>query len=221
MLAIFDLDGTLIDSKLDLAHAVNATMREQGRAELEFERIYSYVGDGAPTLMRRAFGEGTDEATLAAALEFFLVYYRAHKLDYTVMYEGIPELLAALAADGLQMAVLTNKPVRISEEIVKELGIAHYFARVYGGNSFGQKKPDPVGIATLMGELGEARGSTVMIGDSHVDIETAKNAGVASIGVLYGFHPDGVRAAGADVLVDTAGEVLEQVRLMRINASRL
>ncbi len=113
-LLIFDLDGTLIDSKLDLAHAVNATRAHMGMAALEHERVYSYVGNGAPVLIRRALGEQASEPEVEEALEFFLEYYREHYLDYTVLYPGVRESLDRLRDAGKRMAVLTNKPVRIS-----------------------------------------------------------------------------------------------------------
>lgn len=212
MLAIFDLDGTLIDSKLDLAHAVNATLREFGHRELSFETVYSYVGNGAPVLIRRAFPEGTAEAELQSGLDYFIRYYEAHRLDYTTLYEGIRELLEALRQDGVQMAVLTNKPVRISGLILEGLGVADYFARVYGGNSFASKKPDPEGVFRLFAELHETAESTVFIGDSSVDIQTARNAGVAAIGVTYGFQPESLASPTPDLVFDHAKDVLEGVR---------
>ena len=118
-LLIFDLDGTLIDSRLDLANAVNATRAHMGMHPLEIERVYSYVGNGAPVLMRRALGEQATEAQVQEGLEFFLEYYREHDLDYTTLYPGVRESLDRLRAAGKQMAVLTNKPVRMSRNIVK------------------------------------------------------------------------------------------------------
>jgi len=135
-LLIFDLDGTLIDSKLDLAHAVNATRRHMGMEPLEFERVYSYVGNGAPVLIRRALGEQASEAQVQEALEYFLEYYRDHKLDYTTLYPGVKESLDRLLEAGKSMAVLTNKPVNISRAIIDGLGVGTHFMRVYGGNSF-------------------------------------------------------------------------------------
>src|SRR5271155_1032039 len=103
-LLVFDLDGTLIDSRLDLIHSVNATLRHIRRPELDGDVIASYVGDGAPALVRRALGETDDEALLATALEYFLAYYRVHKLDHTTVYSGIPEVLTELAesSNGVQ-----------------------------------------------------------------------------------------------------------------------
>jgi phosphoglycolate phosphatase len=189
-LLIFDLDGTLIDSKLDLAHAVNATLAHMGMSALAHERVYSYVGNGAPVLIRRALGAAATESQVEEALEFFLEYYREHYLDHTVLYPGVRESLDRFRAAHKQMAVLTNKPVRISTAIVKGLGVGDHFFRVYGGNSFDFKKPNPIGVEALIREAGVAPDRAVMIGDSSVDIQTARNAGIRAFGVTYGFQPE-------------------------------
>ena len=140
---IFDLDGTLIDSKLDLAHSVNAMLDHMGRAPLSHEKIYSYVGNGAPLLVRRALGEGVTDAEADKGLAYFLSYYRQHMLDNTVTYPGVREGLELLAS--YPMAMLTNKPVRFSQAIIEGLGLSRFFRFIYGGNSFERKKPDPIG----------------------------------------------------------------------------
>ena len=151
-LVIFDLDGTLIDSKEDLACAVNAARFHLGFPPLTNELIYSYVGDGAPTLIRRVLGPGATDEQVQQALAFFLAYYREHLIDHTVLYPGVRSTLDRLVAAGVKMAVLTNKPVGMSCAIVEALGVRGMFERVYGGNSFEQKKPHPVGITTLLAE---------------------------------------------------------------------
>ena len=201
-LLIFDLDGTLIDSKLDLAHAVNATRSHMGMSALDHERVYSYVGNGAPVLIRRAMGDQASELDVEEALEFFLEYYREHYLDYTTLYPGVREALDRLRDGGKRMAVLTNKPVRISRAILDGLGVGGHFFQVYGGNSFDLKKPDPIGVHTLMREAGIPAERTLMIGDSNVDIQTARNAGIASCGVTYGFQPETLADPAPDRLVD-------------------
>jgi len=201
-LAIFDLDGTLIDSKLDLAYSVNATLEHLGRAPLPHERIFSYVGSGAPVLIRRAMGAEASDAECEAALKFFIHYYHEHRLDYTVLYPGVHETLIALHESGVQLAVLTNKPVRISDAIVDGLGVGKLFFRIYGGNSFPEKKPSPVGIVQLLRESGAGRDRTLMVGDSSVDIETARNAGVCSCGLTYGFQPETLKTIPPDYLLD-------------------
>jgi phosphoglycolate phosphatase len=198
-LVIFDLDGTLIDSRLDLANAVNATRRHMGMPALANERVYTYVGNGAPVLVRRALGEGASDADVEQALEFFLDYYRHHDLDYTVLYAGVRETLDRLRSAGKRMAVLTNKPVRMSRHIVEGLGIKNHFFQVYGGNSFETKKPHPMGAEALMQEAGVPREDTLMVGDSAVDVQTARNAGIRCAGLTYGFQPESLLEYPPDV----------------------
>jgi phosphoglycolate phosphatase len=209
-LALFDLDGTLIDSERDLAAAVNAMLVKYGRKELPIDVIGTYIGDGAPMLIRRALGDPADREFLQDALNYFLLYYREHKLDTTCLYGGIREALRKIGrADGAarQMAVLTNKPVRVSRDILTGLGVADSFFQVYGGNSFETKKPDPLGAVTLIKEAGVEPDETVMVGDSQVDILTARNAGLWSIGVTYGFAPRTLEQVIPDILVDTPEEL--------------
>jgi phosphoglycolate phosphatase len=201
-LLIFDLDGTLIDSRLDLAHSVNATRAHMGLRDLEHLLIYSYVGNGAPVLIQRAMGPDATEAEVAAALQFFLEYYREHAVEYTVLYPGVRESLERLRDAQITLSVLTNKPVRITRQIMDHFGISSMMFRIYGGNSFEQKKPDPVGIHMIRAEAGVTAADTWMIGDSSVDILTARNAGVPSCGVTYGFQPDSLTEVPPDVLVD-------------------
>jgi len=210
-LLIFDLDGTLIDSKLDLAHAVNATLAHMGMPALEHERVYSYVGNGAPVLIRRALGDEATEHQVEEALEFFLEYYREHPLDFTRLYPGVRVSLERLWQAGKQMAVLTNKPVRISRAILVGLRAQDFFFQIYGGNSFEFKKPHPVGVEALMRETGIGRDATLMVGDSGVDVETARNAGIACCGVTYGFQPETLVDPAPDKLVDRMEELADWV----------
>ncbi|MGB8770409.1 MAG: HAD-IA family hydrolase [Candidatus Korobacteraceae bacterium] len=209
-LIVFDLDGTLIDSELDLAASVNAMLRYFGRKELPIELIGTYIGDGAPMLIRRALGDPAHGEFLQEALAYFLLYYREHKLDNTRLYDGIGEaLMQVRQGDGIPrtLAVLTNKPVRVSRDILAGLGLADRFVEVYGGNSFETKKPDPLGANALMREVGAAPDQTVMVGDSGVDVLTARNAGLWSVGVTYGFAPLTLQQLPPDVLVDTPAEL--------------
>jgi len=221
-LLIFDLDGTLIDSRLDLIHSINAMLQHFGRPELAGDVIATYVGDGAPTLVRRALGDPVggpeDEPFFKSALDYFLGYYRLHKLDHTTVYEGIPETLAALSCGvGIparlgvqrQMAVLSNKPVRPSQDIVQSLGLGDYFVRIYGGNSFATKKPDPLGAETILHETGVAPDQALMIGDSSIDVLTGRNAGLWTCGVTYGFAPHTLEEVTPDVVVEKPGELGE------------
>jgi len=214
-LVIFDLDGTLIDSELDLATAVNAMLRHYGRNELPLQVIGTYIGDGAPMLVRRALGDPADREFLQEALNYFLLYYRDHKLDNTLPYEGIKEALQRIGGTR-KLAVLTNKPVKASQGILAGLGLAKSFFQVYGGNSFETKKPDPLGANTLMREAGVQPDETVMVGDSGVDILTARNAGLWSVGVTYGFAPQTLEQVPPDVQVDTPAGMAEALTLSRV-----
>lgn len=202
---VFDLDGTLIDSALDLALAVAATLEWMKRPPIAHEIIYSYVGNGAPTLIRRVLGPDASEADCLLGLEYFLGYYRKHMLDNTVTYPGVREGLAALS--HLPMAVLTNKPVRFSEKIIDGLGLAPYFKFVYGGNSFERKKPDPMGMQLLLGDFGVSPREAMMIGDSDVDVQTARNANTWACGVTYGLGSDRLVEHPPDLLVDSLEEL--------------
>ncbi len=217
-LVVFDLDGTLVDSQQDLVYSVNVTLESLGRSPLEPGHVASFIGDGAAMLVRRAL-EATgemDEALLSHALSAFLAFYWKHMLDTTRPYCGVMEALGAIrdAMPDLPMAVLTNKPVRPSRAICDALSLKPYFFQVYGGNSFTTKKPHPLGMETLMAEASSIAGRpvrrqhAVLVGDSHVDAETAGAAGVLCLGCLYGLDPERLRASTPDVLVDCPGEWL-------------
>lgn len=213
-LLIFDLDGTLIDSRLDLVHSVNATLRHMKRPELPDDVIASYVGDGAPALIQRALGnEAADEKLVRSGLEYFLAHYREHKLDHTHVYQGITEALGTLqnSHNGRprKMAVLTNKPVNLSRAIVDALGLGKFFGRVYGGNSFATKKPDPEGAQTILREMGAGPQQTLIVGDSGVDVLTGRNAGMWTCGVTYGFAPHTLLDTPPDVVLDQPSELAE------------
>lgn len=204
-LLVFDLDGTLIDSKDDLVQSVNAVRRRLGLHTLPEETVASYVGRGVVVLMRRALGDDATEAEVAQATEFFLEYYRDHMLDHTVPYPGVLEALEQLKPRS--MAVLTNKPVKFSKAILAGLGLDHYFTQVYGGNSFAQKKPDPVGILALMSEANVEAERTMMVGDSDTDVLTGRNAGVRTCGVTYGLAPETLKTSPPDLLLDDLREL--------------
>jgi phosphoglycolate phosphatase len=217
-LLVFDLDGTLIDSRVDLCNSINAMLSHFGKPHLPERMIAGYIGDGASMLVRRALGdpEGDiyDELYVADALDFFLAYYREHKLDFTFVYPGVILALEAIRAaePKLPMAVLTNKPVNPSREICAHFGLDRFFFQNYGGNSFHTKKPDPHGLLALVQEASALVGrtipteDTVMIGDSDVDVLTARNCGARSLGCLFGLAPHALSAAAPDLLVDLPEE---------------
>ena len=206
---IFDLDGTLIDSKLDLIHSVNAMLRELKRPTLAAETISGYIGHGAPQLVARALGGTATEEELKQSLQFFLHYYEEHKMDNTCAYPGVSETLVQL--QHLPMAVLTNKPARISVRILNSLGLAKYFRAIYGGNSFESKKPDPFGANKILHEFGIPARETLLIGDSEVDVQTARNAGMPAASVNYGFGVHDRAAHPADIYLERFGELLDVV----------
>ncbi len=209
-LLIFDLDGTLIDSKQDLVNSVNAMRVHLGEPPLADETVFSYVGNGAPVLVRRAL-PGRDDEEIERGLRFFLDYYRDHMLDATTLYPGVREGLDRLLEADVKMAVLTNKPVRFSEHLIEGLELDGHFFRIYGGNSFEEKKPHPKGIELLMEEAGIGREQTIMVGDSAVDVMTARNAQVRACGVSWGFQPETFAAAPPDFVIYEMSELVGMV----------
>jgi phosphoglycolate phosphatase len=217
-LLVFDLDGTLIDSRIDLCNSVNAMLAHLGKPTLPEPVIASYIGDGASMLVRCALGDpegdATDDAYVTHALHFFLDYYRLHKLDFTYVYPGVHEALTAIRAahPTLPMAVLTNKPVNPSREICAHFGLDRFFFQNYGGNSFHTKKPAPHGLLTLIAEASTLTGqqilpqNTVMIGDSDIDVLTAHNCGALSLGCTFGLAPHTLAAASPTHLADTPAD---------------
>ena len=197
---IFDLDGTLIDSKLDLILSVNAMLRQLGRDELHEDIISGYIGRGAPTLVAKALGADATPEDCQRGLEYFLRYYEEHKMDNTCLYPGVAQALDDLA--HLPMAILTNKPVRVSVRILQALGLAGKFCAIYGGNSFETKKPDPLGANTILRELGAPADQAMVVGDSEIDVQTARNAGTVAAVVNYGFGVYDRIAFPADLYLD-------------------
>jgi phosphoglycolate phosphatase len=211
-LLIFDLDGTLVDSRIDLTNSVNAMLRKFGRPELPCDLIATYIGDGAPMLVRRALGDPDDQKFVDEALMYFLAYYREHKLDNTYVYEGVKESLEAIRSThngAVQMAVLSNKPVNPSRAIVEALGLGEFFFQTYGGNSFLTKKPDPQGAFELLREAHVKPEHAVMIGDSANDVLTANNAGMFSVGLMYGLSPATLDKVPPDIMLDRPDELGE------------
>jgi len=211
---IFDLDGTLINSKLDLALAVNAALAEMGRPELPHESIYGFVGNGAPMLIQRSLGNGASEAECKRALEFFIRYYREHALDNTVPYPGVREGLELLSE--MPMVVLTNKPERISKLILEGLGLASYFRHVYGGNTFERKKPDPIGVETILRDFELGPRDVMIVGDSEVDVQTARNSGTWACGVTYGLGSERMVECPPDLLIDSLTELRGYLSCRRV-----
>jgi phosphoglycolate phosphatase len=207
-LFVFDLDGTLIDSRRDLADAANALISERGGAPLAVDAIAGMVGEGAALLVRRALESAGVIVDLERDLARFLDLYADRMLVHTTLYKGTREMLAS-AGRRASLAVLTNKPQRHTEAILEGLDIGTCFHRVIGGDSDFGRKPDPRGLQHLMAAGGVGRDETLMVGDSAIDLKTARAAGVKACLVRYGF---GFRTAvdlldGTELLVDTPDEI--------------
>ena len=207
---IFDLDGTLVDSKKDLTASVNYIRTRFDLPVLTEEEIARFIGNGALMLIRRALDTKATEDNVQAGLQMFLSYYRAHMLDSTALYPGVRETLDNLS--DCKLAVLTNKPVHFSCAMLDGLGIYGHFAAVYGGNSFDHKKPDPVGIYQILSDTKGHREKTWMIGDSAVDVLTGRNAGVMTCGVTYGYATETFNDAQPDFLIDRFSELEKLVK---------
>ncbi|MDA8179089.1 MAG: HAD family hydrolase [Desulfobacteria bacterium] len=209
-LLVFDLDGTLVDSKEDLANAVNVALESFDLPPLPHPMIYSYVGDGATTLIRRALPpEKTD--LLPEVLDRFLAYYRRHLLDTTRPYPGVAGALRKWA--GIyRMAVLTNKGVAMTREILSGLSLDGYFFEVRGGDSFPTKKPDPEGLLHILRESGVEAREAIMIGDSRNDVQAGRAAGAATCGVTYGLGASGFAELPPDFTVDRFPDLFRRIR---------
>lgn len=207
-LAVFDMDGTVLDTLDDLADAMNAALRETGMPERTREEVRKFVGNGAGELIRRAAPEGADDEALSALGEAFRARYYAHCADKTRPYDGIPGLLSALRAAGMKTAVVSNKPDKAVAKLAED-----YFPRAFdiavGERDGVRRKPAPDAVLEVMKRLGATAEETVYIGDSDVDCATAANAGTDFIGVCWGFRPREVlEESGAKVVCATADELL-------------
>ena len=200
-LIVFDLDGTLIDSRRDLADSANALIAEHGGRELPLETIVSMVGEGAALLVRRLMKASGLELDLHRALPRFLELYDERLLVHTRLYDGTVGMLETLHG-GATLAVLTNKPQRPSERILAGLGIARYFTHVVGGDTPHGRKPEPAGLAHIVAAAGATAGETLMVGDSAIDLRTARAAGTRVCLVSYGFG------------FQTASEILDGAELI-------
>jgi phosphoglycolate phosphatase len=207
---IFDLDGTLVDSKKDLSASVNHVRLTFGLPQLTEREIGGYIGDGAQMLIRRALGSDVSEQDVQSGLQLFLSYYRDHMLDESVLYPGVSETLERLK--DFRLAVLTNKPIRFSRMMLEGLGILRCFGAVYGGNSFERKKPDPVGIFQILSDTQGRAEDTWMIGDSAVDVLTGRNAGVKTCGVSWGYAVESFERTPPDARIDRFEELEALVR---------
>lgn len=215
--ALFDLDGTLVDSAPDLAAAVDQMLDTLGREPAGQEKVRQWVGNGAQVLIRRALtgrvdweqAEPLDDALFNDALNQFYVSYEALNGDRSTVFDGVEACLQRLRQHGCRLAVVTNKPERFVAPLLERMGLEHWFEMIIGGDTLTVKKPDAEPLLLAMRTLGGSPGTTVMIGDSAADAEAAHNAGLPSILVRYGYnYGPPVDELGADVVVDSLTELL-------------
>ena len=212
-LIVFDLDGTLIDSRADLASAVNALIEELGGRPLPVQAVTGMVGEGAGVLVRRALRATSLDTVPAGALERFLQLYDDRLLDCTRPYDGITDTLERIASRGLAMGVLTNKPAGATERVLAGLDLRRHFTQVIGGDTPFGRKPDPGGLLQLVRAAGATPSTTLLVGDSRIDLNTARRAGTRICLARYGFgyrFEDG-DFDGTELFIDAPGELLERL----------
>ena len=211
-LLIFDLDGTLVDSAEDIARSINELRARLDHSRLRLEDVYAYIGDGVGKLLERSFPNASKEI-LDRAKEMYLPIYRRRLLDNTRPYPGVTQALDALRECGCTLTVLTNKPLRESLMILEGLGLRHYFRAVHGGDSFERRKPDPMGVRRLLDDSRLSPAEALFVGDSHVDLETARNAAVRCCLVSYGIRAFEAAALDPDFRVDDLRELRRLVEV--------
>lgn len=207
---VFDLDGTLVDSQRDIANAANALVEELGGERLPMDAIAGMVGEGAGLLVRRALAAASLDPDVPGALDRFLALYGERLLDHTRPYEGVERVLDEVGR-RLPLAILTNKPARASETIIFGLCLRDRFAHLLGGDSAFGRKPDPAGLLELVSRAGVTPGSTMLVGDSTIDLQTARNAGAQICLARYGFgfqHP-GPDLRPGELAIDSPLQLLE------------
>lgn len=201
-LLVFDLDGTLVDSVPDLAAAVNALLREEGRPPLAQDTVKRMIGDGIPALLARALAAAGDPREAAVLLPRFLALYEANATRLSRPYPAVPETLAELRRRGYRTAVCTNKPTHAAHVVLRGLGLLPLFDGVAGGDRFAVKKPAPGHLLGLIAELGGAIDRAVMIGDNENDAAAARAAGVPLVLMRYGYARTDPETLGAAALLD-------------------
>ncbi len=215
--ALFDLDGTLVDSAPDLAAAVDQMLEQLGRKTIGIDKVRQWVGNGAGILVRRALANkadwepasAKDDALFKDALAMFFHVYGKTNGQHAVVYDGVEACLAHLKEQGCRLGVVTNKPEQFVAPLLEQMGLDHWFDICIGGDTLPVKKPDPGPLLHAMETLGGTRGTTVMIGDSAADTEAAHAAGIPCVAVRYGYN-NGRPAdtLGADAVVDSLVELL-------------
>lgn len=218
---VFDLDGTLVDTAADLAAAVNQCLDIVGQPRLTPAQVRQFVGHGARVLIKRALeasGPATD-AAIEQLMPHFSRHYSKHIADYSRPYEGVRTTLETLAEDGCRLGVCTNKPERLSVDLLEALGLRRFFGTIVGGDTLQVRKPDPAPLRATMERLGGNPQRSVMVGDSRVDIETARAAGVPIVAVAFGFSSEPVASLGSTVSVDNFGQMLDALHMAHASRS--
>lgn len=205
-LAVFDLDGTLVDSRRDLATAANLLLRELGGAGLSEEAVGSMVGEGAGVLVRRVLTASGLAPETPGALPRFLELYGQHLLDTTAIYEGVDRLLKGLR-ERMPLAVLTNKPQGATDRILSALGLTANFRTVIGGDTTAGRKPDPAGLLSIVRDAGVTPAETILVGDSPIDVETARRAGTRICVAAWGFGFRGGERRDGELLAAAPADV--------------
>jgi phosphoglycolate phosphatase len=212
-LVVFDLDGTLLDTRQDLADSANELLDAFGGAPLPDADVVRMVGDGARVLVERAFAAGGLDQPPSDAVARFLQIYDRRLFNHTRPYAGVGDLLEALAA-LVPLSVLTNKPQVPADRLLVHFGLDRHFARVAGGDASFPRKPSPEGLLALAREAGAAAGSTLMVGDSRIDHETARRAGTGICLARYGFGWETFpheRLSGDELFIDAPGQLLAEI----------
>jgi phosphoglycolate phosphatase len=205
-LLLLDLDGTLLDTRLDLVRSTNHVRSIFGLPPLGVDEVERLVGQGARILVERALGAERADVH-DEGMRRFLEHYAEHCLDQTVPYPGMVELLEALSPLGVRVAVVTNKPEALTRKILEGLGLLGGMVAVVGGDTFPERKPHPQGVESVLARCGAQRSAALLVGDSPVDLATARAADVGFCGVLWGFDPERLRAAAPELLVRNAAEL--------------
>lgn len=206
---IFDFDGVIVNSGIDIANAVNYTLRTFERSELPIDEIIGYVGGGAKALIRKSF-EGCDEDTITRALPIYMSYYLENSIINTQLYPNVKNVLHHLR--NKKLALVSNKPEALTRKIIEGLGIKEYFGIVLGPESLKHMKPHPEGLLKVLEAYGEIPEKALMIGDSYTDVEAGKAAGTLTCGVTYGLGDrEALLKSNPDFVINDMGRLPELI----------
>ena len=210
-LVIFDLDGTLVNTIADLADSVNHALQTLGYPAQPYEKFPYFVGNGIYKLIERALPtESRDEQTIRSVKAVFMDYYMLHNTDKSTVYDGVGELLQALAGKGVALAVASNKVHEATVAMIARLFPDIGFACVLGQRDGVPTKPNPAIVAEILQTASATPSETLYVGDSGVDMQTAHNAGITAVGVTWGLRPvEELRQNAADIIIDSPMELLE------------